>query len=130
MTSARALHSSVLPTPVGPEEHERADRPIRILQAAAAAADRVGDRLDRFVLADDALVQAVFHDQQLGPLGFQHAGDRNAGPGADDFGDFLFGDFLAQQPPIGRLLAGRVLLRLRCACRSLRRCTSSSYSRW
>ena len=36
--------SSVLPTPVGPEEQERAGRPVRIGQARARAADRVGDR--------------------------------------------------------------------------------------
>ena len=96
-TSARALHSSVLPTPVGPQEDERADRPVGVLQAAAAAADGVGDGLDRFVLADDALVQPLFEHQQLGPFGFQHAGDGDAGPGADDFGDFLGADFLAQQ---------------------------------
>ena len=71
-TSARALHSSVLPTPVGPKKDERADRPIGILQAGAAAADRVGHGLDRFVLADDALMQALFQHQQLVPFGFHH----------------------------------------------------------
>ena len=72
-TSASALHSSVLPTPVGPQENERADRPVRVLQAAAAAADGVGDGRDRFVLADDALVQPLFEHEQLGPFGLQHA---------------------------------------------------------
>ena len=80
------------------EEQERADGPIGILQAAATAADGVGHGLDRFVLADHALVQSFFHDQQLRLFGFQHARDGNAGPGADDFGDFVFGHFLPQQP--------------------------------
>ena len=49
----------------GPEEQERAGRPVRIGQARARAADRVGDRGDRLVLADHALVQLGFHLQQL-----------------------------------------------------------------
>src|SRR4029453_2608553 len=83
---ASALQSSVLPTPVGPRkrnepvgrfgadrpERERRDawggekkdgagRPVRVRQARARAADRVGDRGDRLVLADDALVQLLLH---------------------------------------------------------------------
>ena len=57
----------------GAEEDERADRAVRVLQAAAAAADGVGDGLDRFVLADDALVQPLFEHQQLGLLGLHHS---------------------------------------------------------
>ena len=64
MNSASALASNVLPTPRGPEEQEAADRPMRIFQTAAAAADRLADRLDRLVLADDALVQLVLHLEQ------------------------------------------------------------------
>ena len=41
------------------EEHERADRPVRILQAGARAAHGVRDRLHRFLLADDAPAQAA-----------------------------------------------------------------------
>ena len=37
------------------EEDEAAERPVGILQAGARAPDRVGDRRDRFLLADDAL---------------------------------------------------------------------------
>ena len=65
MNSASARASSVLPTPVGPEEEERADRAVRVLQAGARAAQRVGDGLDRLVLADDALVQALLHVDEL-----------------------------------------------------------------
>ena len=78
-------------------EDERADRAVGVLQAAAAAADGVGDGRDGFVLADDALVEPLFEHEQLGLLGFQHAGDGDAGPGADDFGDFLGADFLAEE---------------------------------
>ena len=45
--SASARASSVLPTPVGPEEQEAADRPVRILEAGTRAAHRRGDRGDR-----------------------------------------------------------------------------------
>ena len=71
--SARALASSVLPTPVGPEEDERADRAARVLDAGAGADDRVGDELHGLVLADDALVQDLVEAQQLLPLAL-HAG--------------------------------------------------------
>ena len=63
--SASACDSSVLPTPVGPEEDERADRAARVLDARARADDRVGHELDRLVLADDALVQDLVEAQQL-----------------------------------------------------------------
>ena len=86
----------------GAAENERADGPVRILQAAAAAADGVGDGSDGFVLPDDALVEAFFEDEKFRALFFEHAGDGHAGPRADDFGDFIGADFLAQQAAAGR----------------------------
>ena len=53
--SASARASSVLPTPVGPRKRKRPDGAVRIPQAGPGAADRVGHRLDRLVLADHAL---------------------------------------------------------------------------
>ena len=109
-TSARALQSSVLPTPVGPRKMNEpigrfgSCRPLRLRRTALATA------VDRFVLADDALVEPLFEHEQLGPLGFQHARDGDAGPGADDFGDFVGADFLAQQ---AALAAARPLPSLR-----------------
>ena len=70
-------------------------------QAAAAAADGVGDGGDGFVLPDDALMEAFFEDQQLGAFAFEHAGDGDAGPGGDDFGDFVGADFLAEEAAFG-----------------------------
>ena len=71
--------------------------------------------VDGFVLPDDALVQALFEHEQLGALGFEHADDGDAGPGADDFGDFVGADFLAQEAAVASagpvLVGGRLLLR-------------------
>jgi hypothetical protein len=47
------------------EKDERADRPVRVLQARARAPERVGHGLDGLVLADDALVQPLLHVDQL-----------------------------------------------------------------
>ena len=41
------------------EEEEAADRPVRVAESRARAPDRLGDRLDRLVLADDAVVQLL-----------------------------------------------------------------------
>ena len=76
----------------GAEEHEHADRPARVLQAGAGAADGLGDAVDRLVLADDLLVQDVFHVQQALRLFGGDARDRNARPHRDDFADVLGGD--------------------------------------
>ena len=77
-----------------PEEHERADRPVRILQAGAGAAHRGRNRLHGFVLADDALADLLLHLEQLLALAFQHAVDRNAGPARHDLRDVVGGDRL------------------------------------
>ena len=80
----------------------------RILQTAAAAADRLGQRRDGLVLADDALVQHALHAQQLLGLGLGEVGDRNARGHAHHVGDLLDADLL--NGLLGRLLP--VLLRL------------------
>ena len=91
------MHSSVLPTPGGAEEQERAGRPVRVRQARARAADGVGHRADRLVLADHALVQLVFHQQQLVALALHQLGHRNAGGARHHLGDLLGADHGAQQ---------------------------------
>ncbi len=75
------------------QEDERADRPMRVLQAAASPQHRVGHRLHRLVLADHALVQFLAQVQQLLHLAFEQLRHRNAGPAADDLGDVLLVDF-------------------------------------
>ena len=69
-----------------------------VLEPGTGATDRLGDDLDRFLLADDPVVQGVLHVQQ--PLGLLlgDARDRDARPHRDDLGDLLLAD--------GRLVAG------------------------
>ena len=115
--SASALHSSVLPTPVGPEEQERAVGPVRIGETRARAADRVGDEAHRLVLADHALVQRVLHLQELLALALHHLRHRDAGRARDDLGDLLDADLRAQQLRlaglrVALLLVGLLQLRL------------------
>ena len=64
------------------EEQERADRTARVLEPGTCPADGVGHGLDGLVLADDALVEALLHADELGLLAFHQAADRDAGPGA------------------------------------------------
>jgi hypothetical protein len=73
------LRQLVLPTPVGPEEQERAVGLVRVRESRARAADRVRDEAHGFVLAHDAPVQTVFHEQELLALALHHLGDRDAG---------------------------------------------------
>ena len=79
------------------EEQERADRPARVLEPGARAADRVGHGLDGLVLADDPLVEALLHLDELGGLALHQAADRDAGPRADDLGDVVRADLLLEQ---------------------------------
>jgi hypothetical protein len=55
-----------------PEEQERAVRPVRVGEAGARAADRIGHQPHRLVLADHALVQLALHLQQLLALALHH----------------------------------------------------------
>ena len=71
------------------EEHERADRPVRVLQAGAGAAHRGRDGLDRLALADDALAERLLHAQELLALALEHLVDRHAGPARHDPGDVV-----------------------------------------
>ena len=122
--SARARASSVLPTPVGPRNKKRADRPIRIAQARAAAANRVRYSLERRLLADDTLAQPLFHVNELFDFAFEQPADGNASPLADDFGDLFLADFFLQHRMIflqfRELVVARssILFRRRRACRS------------
>ena len=56
MNSASVLREEGLADAGRSEENERADRAARIFQIRARTAQRLADRDDRFVLADDALL--------------------------------------------------------------------------
>ena len=76
----------------------------------------LGDRRDRLVLADDALVQALLHVHELLDLALEQAADRDARPARDDLGDVLGGDLLLEEPGVavvGALLGlGQLALQL------------------
>ena len=74
------------------EEHEAADRPVRVLQAGARAANGARQRRDRLVLRDDALVQRVLHVQQLVAFVLVDRRERHAGPLRDDLVDLGLAD--------------------------------------
>ena len=100
------------------EEQERADRSMGIAQAGPGPPDGIGDRLDRLVLADDPLVEALLHVDELGHLAFEELGDRDPGPRRHDLGDVVGVDLLLEQaarPVEGgdrRLLLAEPLLEL------------------
>ena len=62
------------------QEDERCRSADWGLQARPRAEDRFGNRVDGFVLSDDALVQFVFEMQQLCAFAFEELRNRNAGP--------------------------------------------------
>ena len=96
--SARALASSVLPTPVGPRNRNEpigrfgSCSPARLRRTASATA------LDGGVLIDHPQVDLVLQLQELVALGREHLGDGDARPLADDLGDLLGVDLLLEQP--------------------------------
>ena len=69
------------------EEEKGADRAVWILKPGARATQRASDGGDGFVLADYALVQAVFEEDELVGFGLFDPCDRNAGPTGDDLGN-------------------------------------------
>ena len=112
MNSASARASSVLPTPVGPRNRKLPIGRLRVREPGARAPQRVRDRLDRLVLADHPVVEALLHVDQLLDLALHQLRDRDPGPAADDLGDVLLGHLLGQQRAAlveraGALLAAR-----------------------
>ena len=64
--SDSVLASSVLPTPVGPRKMNEPLGRFGILEAGPGAADRLADRPDGVLLADDPLVELALHVEELG----------------------------------------------------------------
>ena len=97
------------------QEDERARRPLRVLEAGTRAADRLRDRLDRVVLADDALVQLLFHAEQLGGLFLGELVDGDARPQREHLGDRLLVHLVEEVDALGApllLLRGALLEQL------------------
>src|SRR6478736_5400330 len=96
----------------GAGEDERATGAARVLEAGTGAADRLGQRLDGVVHADDALVQLVLHVEQPAGLLLGQLEDRDAGARRQDLGDELLVD-LGHDIHVARLplgLTGGLLL--------------------
>ena len=84
-----------------PEEDERARRTLRVLEAGTRAPDGLRHRVDRGVLADDPLVQLLFHAQELRGLFFGELVDGDARPEREHFGDRLFGHLVEEVDALG-----------------------------
>jgi hypothetical protein len=75
------------------------------LRPGPGAPDGVGDGGDRLVLADEPLVEALLHVDELLGLALEQAADRDAGPARHDLGDVVGVDLLLEQdraPPSAR----------------------------
>ena len=80
----------------GAEEQERAQRPVRVLNAGSASLDGLGDDAHGFILPDDSLVERVFEVQKLFALGLHESRNGNARPALDDLRDFFLCDLVAE----------------------------------
>ncbi len=80
------------------QKQERTDRTVRILQAHAAAPDRLCHRHDSFLLADDALVQDLFEMRETSGLASCDLLKRNLRPLGDRLRDIIPRDLAAPVP--------------------------------
>ena len=76
-----------------------------ILQPRARAPQRVRDRLDSLILADDALVQPLLHVDELLDLALEQPGHRNPRPRGHDCSDVILVDLFLHHRRLGALLA-------------------------
>ena len=67
-----------------PDEEKAAHRPARILEAGAAAPDRLRDGADRVGLTDDPLLERQLEREESARLLFGERALRNAGPLRND----------------------------------------------
>lgn len=73
----------------GAGEDERATGPLGVLQTRPRTPDRLRERLDGVLLADDPLVELVLHTEQPRGLLLGELEDRDARGGRQDLGDQL-----------------------------------------
>ena len=81
-----------------PKEEERSGGSVGVGDTCPGAPYRVGDAPNRTILADEALMDALLHVQQLLLLALHHASHRDAGPRRDDLGDVGARDLLGDHP--------------------------------
>ena len=79
------------------QEDEAPQWTVRVLQSCSSAPDRVTHRADGLFLANDALVDPLFHVDELLDLTFYQSLDRDTGPLADHLGDIVGVDLLFQE---------------------------------
>ena len=113
--SASALASSVLPTPVGPRKMNEPDGRLGSLSPARVRRIARRERVDRVLLADDPLVELVFHAKELRGLLLGELVDRDAGPVREHLGDDVLVDDVEELDALGTplLLERRLALELR-----------------
>ena len=95
------------------EENERADWPVRILDARPGPEDCLAHHAHRLILPDHALMQHILQVDELLPLARQHLRNRDTRPAADHLRDIFLADFLLQQAGILRLRRNDLLLILK-----------------
>ena len=76
-----------------PGEDEGARRTLGVLEACTSTTDRLGQGLDRLLLADNALVQLVLHALQARNVVGSEIADRDAGHECEHFTDETLIDF-------------------------------------
>src|SRR5256714_6772233 len=95
----------------GPEEDERTDGPVRVLQSRARATNGVCDRRQSLVLSDDSLAQALLHRDELLHLAFEHLRDGHARPLGDDLRNVLLVNLFLEEDAVS-LKLGQLLVLL------------------
>ena len=79
------------------EEQERADRPVRILNARTRTQNCFTDLFHGFILTDHTLMQRIIEMQQLFAVALHELGDRDSRPARHDSCDFILCDGVTQQ---------------------------------
>ena len=104
-----------------PQEEEGAVGAIGIGQTRTRTADGIGHQTYGLVLANDTIVQASFHMQQLVALTLHHLAHRNAGRPTDHLGNFFSANLSTQQLVLrcATVAFGFRLLQLRLQLRQL-----------
>ena len=80
----------------GPQENERSNRAVRILQTRACPSEGRRHSPNAVILSDHAHLQAFIHMDQFLHIAFHHAGKRDAGPVGNHF-RHIFGIYLLFQ---------------------------------